>query len=318
MGSNYFYRFGRFAIVSGFVLSELPVIAESELSNFTNRIHCALQNAENLPNRRWDHIWWLENSPSLWYKRRQDSHLLRFSKHIEFEVSLDLTHVQIYCSTNVSFEYVCHALVDQLLPRVVAHFGNLVLHGSGVLSENGAILFLGDSGWGKSTIAHNLGEGGMSLISDDCLILSADGCNHDSAYCIPTYPSLRLRKDTITRNYPGGVPIDSTVISEAGKLRIPVSGFSKGDFSKEIRIQHILFLSEPSSVGEISISDIPSRVAVVELVNNCFRLDVNDVKQTESLFSIAANIVEKTNVLRISYPHDYSRLSEVADRIKLL
>src|SRR5581483_5851310 len=58
-----------------------------------------------------------------------------------------------------------------------------------------AIAFLGQSGWGKSTLAGALYERGYSVITDDVMAVRVD----DSyPHVLPGYPSIKLFPDTAT------------------------------------------------------------------------------------------------------------------------
>ncbi len=68
--------------------------------------------------------------------------------------------------------------------------GLLILHASAVALPHGAVAFLGDKGWGKSTTAAALQVRGYPLITDDVLALKLDGDNQPIA--LPTFPQLKL------------------------------------------------------------------------------------------------------------------------------
>ena len=68
--------------------------------------------------------------------------------------------------------------------------GFLILHASAVALPHGAIAFLGDKGWGKSTTAAALQVRGYPLITDDVLALKFDGDQQPIA--LPTFPQLKL------------------------------------------------------------------------------------------------------------------------------
>ena len=87
-------------------------------------------------------------------------------------------------------------LLDQVIPRLWAHKGHLVLHASAVrLPDNRVIAFLGESGWGKSTLAAPLQARGSTLVSDDSINLKATA---DGVQLILSYTGLCLNEDSIT------------------------------------------------------------------------------------------------------------------------
>lgn len=63
------------------------------------------------------------------------------------------------------------------------------IHASAIESPQGAVLFVGDSGAGKSTVAASFYRRGYRVLSDDlCAITQIDGRH----YVLPAYPALNL------------------------------------------------------------------------------------------------------------------------------
>ena len=53
--------------------------------------------------------------------------------------------------------------------------GFLVFHGNALVKDGKAVIFLGNSGSGKSTIAYGLMKSGWKLLADDLVVLSSNG-----------------------------------------------------------------------------------------------------------------------------------------------
>jgi len=67
--------------------------------------------------------------------------------------------------------------------------GHLLLHASAVTVADEAVLFLGDAGWGKSTIAAALYDRGHGLVADDVAVLRhEEGC----LAVLPGFAQLKL------------------------------------------------------------------------------------------------------------------------------
>lgn len=69
--------------------------------------------------------------------------------------------------------------------------GFLVFHGNALVKDNQAIIFLGQSGSGKSTIAYGLMQKGWKLIADDLVALDNRG------YVLPGIKRIKLWEDAI-------------------------------------------------------------------------------------------------------------------------
>jgi len=71
--------------------------------------------------------------------------------------------------------------------------GHLVLHASAVASPGGAMIFLGGSGWGKSTIAATLCSYGYPLVADDVLAVHQENGSHR---VFPGIPRIKIWPET--------------------------------------------------------------------------------------------------------------------------
>src|SRR5215475_837216 len=136
------------------------------------------------------HTWTLpDGTPWLEIGRQARGYLLRFREMVDFAVSRDAREILCYAASDTPSETVRHLLLDQVLPLVLSSQGQLVVHGSAVLTPIGTIAFVGDSGSGKSTLASSFTEDGMAVLTDDCLLLEEEeGC----LTAIPSYPGVRL------------------------------------------------------------------------------------------------------------------------------
>lgn len=74
--------------------------------------------------------------------------------------------------------------------------GYLTLHASAVAINDAAVVFMGDKGWGKSTIAATLHARGYNLIADD--VVAVDLHSSKQAIILPAFPQLKLWPDAVT------------------------------------------------------------------------------------------------------------------------
>lgn len=87
------------------------------------------------------------------------------------------------------------SLLGLVMAVVLLQRGYIVLHGSSVVIGEKAVLFLGNKGEGKSTLAAWLLAQGHSLLSDDVCALTADSGSHLTL--APSYPAMRLNPDAL-------------------------------------------------------------------------------------------------------------------------
>lgn len=87
-------------------------------------------------------------------------------------------------------------LLGVLLATLLRQRGYLVLHACSVAKGGRAIAFVGESGWGKSTLAEYFCQRGYTLLNDDVLALAVDTQGEKKPpRVIPGYPQIRLREE---------------------------------------------------------------------------------------------------------------------------
>lgn len=83
-------------------------------------------------------------------------------------------------------------ILGPVLTLLLRQRGLLVLHASGVITPVGAIAFLGNSGWGKSTLANAFYNQGYSLLTDDVMAITIE---NGIPITFPAYPHVKLMSD---------------------------------------------------------------------------------------------------------------------------
>ena len=86
-------------------------------------------------------------------------------------------------------------LLGSVLAACLKQRGILTLHASAIATNDGAVLFAGHSGRGKSTLLAALLERGHTMLSDDVTGIVQDGQN--GLLALPAYPCLRLWRDAV-------------------------------------------------------------------------------------------------------------------------
>lgn len=88
-------------------------------------------------------------------------------------------------------------LLSSVMGAIAHQRGLLAIHASAVAVDGMAVLFAGESGTGKSTLATAFHENGHPLIADDlCVVSVADG-SHPVVH--PGYRKVKLWADALTR-----------------------------------------------------------------------------------------------------------------------
>lgn len=109
--------------------------------------------------------------------------------------SVTATEVVVEPVASADRDYVGAIVTGELFSVVLRQRGRLVLHGSCVARDGMAVGFVGESGWGKSTLAASLVARGWHLLTDDLLVV--DGIDEGTPVSIPSHPSMRLSEQAI-------------------------------------------------------------------------------------------------------------------------
>ncbi|MCM3874361.1 MAG: hypothetical protein ND895_27035 [Pyrinomonadaceae bacterium] len=86
-------------------------------------------------------------------------------------------------------------LLGTILAVLLHQRGYLVLHASSVAIDGGALIFLGNKGWGKSTMAATLYGRGHLLISDDVVAIKFD--DQGLPIVVPGFPQFKLYPEAV-------------------------------------------------------------------------------------------------------------------------
>jgi len=134
---------------------------------------------------------WLGPSgePFVWFFRHGSGYRIRFRRFADFLVSNEADEVHCYPLPEVPLDTVRHLLLDLVLPLVLSRRGRLCLHASAVVTPDGAVLFVGKSGLGKSTLAAYLAQQGFAVLCDAFVVLSQQRAH---TLVVPSYPGVRL------------------------------------------------------------------------------------------------------------------------------
>jgi hypothetical protein len=203
-----------------------------------------------------------------------------------------------------STETITHWMDDLILPQLLAYNGHFVLHCGAVASSVGALGFMGPSGHGKSTITASLHRCGLTLMSDDAMLLRVDG---PDILAERLHPSLRLFQESIDRMFPN-TGATTPVADYTDKRHV---AFAPGPASAPL----IALFRLADSSDDIRISRLTTADACIALIANSFALDPGDPAETKYRFAKAAEVARNIPVYDLHYPRDYGVLPDIHDLI---
>lgn len=181
-----------------------------------------------------------------------------------------------------------------------------VLHASAVNIKNRAVVFVGNKGYGKSTLAAYMQSRGHPLISDDLVPLSFA---NNSPETMPGYPQIKLFSDSIEAI--GLTPSSiNTINNSTSKSLISTTG----DFSVDpVKIGCIFILEKSDG---IEINKLNSVSAFIETLRNTYLS--NYLGQTESLsshFQQCEALINSVPLFQLKRPHNYQYMQFVHEII---
>ncbi len=258
----------------------------------------------------WLHHWRdPDDSIHLSLARVPSGYWLRFPGLCEFLIDLANARIEVIPAPGLDADTLEHLLVDQVLPRYLAGKGDFVLHAASMRIDDKAMLILGESGWGKSTLAGLMGRNGFDLLSDDCMILRLQP---DHLVAIPTYPSLRLFDDSIEAMCATDA-VTTPVASYTDKRRLPTPESIGEQSAVGTPVAAIYLLVNPrAGSGEHHIQPLAPAAACMSLIQHAFQLDLKDPTQMATRLAQAATATGLAPAFALDYPRDYASADQLA------
>jgi hypothetical protein len=238
---------------------------------------------------------------------------LRWAELFEFLISPDartIAYVRLRKASNESFSTY---LLGQVLSFSLLAFGYEPLHATTVLIDGEAVAFLGDCGYGKSTIGAAFVARGHALLTDDVLALERrDGTwiAHAGPPRLKLFPSVArkvLARGTGSRLNPG-----------TSKLVLPLNKSEAGPPTVPLRSLYIL--PDPAPLERrartaVRITPVTGQDAFLEVTRAAFNLIQVSQARLKNHFAMATNLVREVPVRRLEYPRTLSSLGAVCDAV---
>jgi hypothetical protein len=300
------FRFGGSSVVWPGELPAALQVSTADPDIIVVRPRAASQTQTPMPDARAS-----PESPSaqpLLTARSPDHLLLGFAGLADFEISTrEPVTISPRPEPNTGQETLEHLLLDQVLPRVLAHRGALVLHAGAVQVGTDTIAFIGETGRGKSTLTASFDLAGQSALSDDGLVIT---CAGHRVLAAPTYPSLRLWPDALESVFESP-PLVAPMAHYSTKRRV-LREMPTTPPQEPTPLKALYLLGEPAvEDNDTTIESLSERETVMAIIGNSFQLDPSDKARAGRLFEQAAQIAQRLPAFELSYPREFAGLAEV-------
>jgi hypothetical protein len=236
---------------------------------------------------------------------------LRWRGRFEFLVSRDGRTVAAHQLARRAPDTFHTHMLGQALSFALVRQGFDPLHATVVSVDGGAVAFLGDSGYGKSTLAAAFVSAGDRLVTDDLLVVT-DAAAGLIAH--PGPPRLKLYPQALRRVLPQAR--GTTLITATPKLMVPLS--TTQVTGRAVPLRALYVLSPPSvsmPVSRVTIRRLSQRAACLALIRNTFNTVIVDPDRLSRQFALAARVAGAVPVKSVSYPRTFREIGAVRDAI---
>jgi hypothetical protein len=182
------------------------------------------------------------------------------------------------------------------------------LHATVVTIDGGAAVFLGNSGFGKSSLAAAFIAAGHRLLTDDLLVVT-DGAAGLTAH--PGPPRLKLYPQSARRLLPDAR--GARIMRSTAKRLFPLHAGQTAP--GPVGLRAIYVIAPPSSgsaaVRRVTIRRLGERRACLALIRNTFNVSVCDRPRLQRQFALSARLASSVVVKSLSYPRSFAALPDV-------
>ena len=249
-------------------------------------------------------------SDEFWDYRRFADGAARFSwkDHFDFSVSADGALVLWRRLVGVADEVLFTYLLNQVLSHCLLVRGVESLHATSVVIDGHAIAILGDTGYGKSTLAAAFVRLGHPLLTDDVLVPEF---LDDGVLGHPSLPRLKLLPESADAMFGNrrSLPMNSFTT----KVILPLGPAEH--VVHPVPLRAIFALPSGSGAATISIRRAKGHRALLALVKNTFDATLFSRRRLEQQFSFASRLAKLVPVKLLSYPRRMDLLPAIVASI---
>ena len=201
-------------------------------------------------------------------------------------------------------------MLGQALSFALVTQGFEPLHATAVVVDNHAVVFLGESGFGKSSLAACFLDAGYRLLTDDLLVLhETDG----RMLAYPGPPRIKLFPKVAGRFLCDAVE-SGPMNGGTAKLILPIDPHRRSTAPVELRAIYSLAAPRDACRRESVRSEaLRPREGFIELVKAAFNRRLVGPERLGRQFDVMTRVADRCPVRRLMYPRTLERLKEVRD-----
>jgi hypothetical protein len=184
--------------------------------------------------------------------------------------------------------------------------GLICLHASAIVINGGAVLFVGASGKGKSTLAALFGSHGHPVLTDDIAALRRD---EGGIWVQPGYPALRLHPESL-RAFGADRKV-SPIAPDWDKFLLYVDADGLQFAQQPTPLARIYLLAERGE--QPSLEPIPTLPAIPLLMENNYLAPVSQLHDYQRDFAVLAAAAASVPVRALVVPDGIDKLPSLYD-----
>jgi hypothetical protein len=236
---------------------------------------------------------------------------IQFGDHIDFAIDGTGHHIWSTALAGESLAAAASYLYGFIFGLAFYLQGATCLHASAVAVGNRAILFVGDVGSGKSSMATLFVQQGFALITDDLVVFDAA----DSSFRIPpAVPGIRLRADVASLIFGADHKLACTI--DDAKYSLDLSG-KPAQFASAPCQLAVVYLLANESIGSAkrSIHKLQPKEALLRLSPFAYLPNLMDKHMHRAQFEMLSAIVRTIPVFQLPAVDDLTQLPGLSQDI---
>ena len=196
-------------------------------------------------------------------------------------------------------------MLGSAIGALLAQRGRMVLHGNALRVSNKALICVGSSGVGKSTLAAALMQRGHGLLADDVVAIDAE------ARALPGLPRIKLWQDAADH-----LSVDTGCL---GRVRPTLDKFSlpmTGATTTGPVPMGWLYLLEPHRSDKVDITPVRGIAAFKLLQQNLYRARIlRAMSPLPEHLALCGRMAEQVRIARVKRPEAGFELARLVDAL---
>jgi len=234
------------------------------------------------------------------------AHRFLYRDGTEFLINENATRVAVNWLDPLTAEDAVVYLLGPVLGFIMRLRGIVPLHASAVMIGSGAVVFTGEAGAGKSTIAGAFAALGHRVLSDDLLpLVETDG----RILAHPSYPRLTVWPDSAAALFGSLDELPSLTPTYDKRYLDLQSGHQFQDVALPMDVIYVLAGRDRALTG-VTVRSLRPQAALMSLVSNTYGNYLLDETMRAREFDLLSRIVQNVPVRLVTCREDIDHLPE--------